>query len=67
MARILNAVSQRFFSVEHLNLENEVRSQSPNEHSDVDRTDGIVVSVASRVSDCKESSLGMAVMAKPKQ
>ena len=67
MARILNAVGQRFSSVEHLTLEHEVHSQSPNEHNDVDRTDGIVVSVASRVSDCKKSSLEMAVMAKPKQ
>ena len=39
MARILDALGQRFSSVEHLTLEHEVHSRSSKEHNDVARTE----------------------------
>ena len=39
VARILDALGQRFSSVEHLTLEHEVHSRSSNEHNDVNRTE----------------------------
>ena len=39
VARILDALGQRFSAVEHLTLEHEVHRRSSNEHNDVNRTE----------------------------